>query len=307
MAKNKTRKTTRWLRVARLGLLILLIIGLPCYLIICYFLADFYTKNDNHGKIGAYFPSYDGLTYQDISFQSKAKDNPTIRGWFIPHSNSSKVLIKAHGSRGDRTNFLELNKPLWESGYNLLLFDFQGHGLSDGERFSYCEYERYDLLNAVDFLKSKGFKSESIGIIGWSMGAACSLMAMSLTNDIKAGVFDSAYGDLARVGYHQLGGPLIPFYFGATIMSRVFWDMDVDIIKPEIAITQLGKRHVMLIQGDSDSVVPVGEAYYLLKAAGDKTVTDFWIVPGANHVQAYFKQPDAYLRRVVKFFDKELA
>jgi dipeptidyl aminopeptidase/acylaminoacyl peptidase len=231
----------------------------------------------------------------------------TLRGWFVQRADSRRVLIKVHGRYGDRTNYLELNRPLWEKGYNLLMFDLRGHGLSDGERFSYCYNERYDIVAAVDFLKKKGFKPESIGIIGWSMGASCSLMGMELAPDIKAGIFDSAYGDLGRVGQNQLGGFLLPVYWGATTAAHLFWGMDIDEVKPEKAIANLGGRKVMLIHGDKDSLVPVSEAYYMLKAAGgDKTVADFWIVPGAVHVGAYFLQPAVYLQRISRFFDGQL-
>jgi dipeptidyl aminopeptidase/acylaminoacyl peptidase len=182
-------------------------------------------------------------------------------------------------------------------GFNLLLLDLRGHGLSEGDRHYYGQREQYDVVGAITFLQSRGFKSNNIGIIGWSMGAAVAIMAMGQTNGIQAGVSDSAYANVSN-----MLGIWSP---GVSLVGRLFTGLDLDKIKPEEAIKQLGQRHLFIIQGANDGNVPLDNAYKL-KEAGGASVTQFWVLPEVGHVGAYSNNPAEYIRRVSDFFDNEL-
>jgi dipeptidyl aminopeptidase/acylaminoacyl peptidase len=214
------------------------------------------------------------------------------------------VLLLVHVKNGDRSFPLGLSKPLWDRGYNLLIFDLRGHGQSDGGHYSYGQYEQFDIVGAVDFVKGKGFQPGGIGIIGWSMGAASSIMAMGQTTDIRAGVSDSSYGDLTRVAGQRLG-MLLFFYPGMVAADRLLYNIDIDQVKPEAALKKLGNRHLFLIHGDADVTVPVSEVFHL-KEAGGSNIADTWILPGVGHAGAYNANEAEYLRRVTNFIDKEL-
>src|SRR5260221_14638242 len=53
--------------------------------------------------------------------------------------------------------------------------------------------ERWDVLGAYDYLLSKGFKPNRIGLVAESMGATTSLLAAALEPRIKAVWADSGY------------------------------------------------------------------------------------------------------------------
>jgi uncharacterized protein len=244
------------------------------------------------------------IPFAEVSFNSVNPSNLTLHGYWAENKLAKKVLILVHGNRTNRTAMLAWTKPLWENGYSLLLPDLRGHGLSQGEKISYGQHEQYDILGAVAFAKSKGFKPENIGVVGSSMGAASSLLAMSQTNDIKTGILDSSYGNIERVLQYHLGLGMLIFP-GMNLAASWLWDVDISQVKPEDAIRKLGNRRVMLIHGRDDKLVPVSE-FYALQKAGGANVAGFWLVDGIDHATAVAAKPDEYFKRIVAFLDKEL-
>lgn len=266
----------------------------------------FYLTTAPNRKLPPETPASVGLTsYQEIEFPSAEAARLILRGWWIPRPDSRKALILVHVKNGDRTFGLKVARQLWAAGYNLLLFDMRGHGLSDGEHYTYGYHEQRDIVGAVNWLKSQKQPPLHIGVLGWSLGGAASLLAMGATPEIKAGVIDSAYGDLGRVTAARLGflNILSP---GLNLSGKLFLDSELDKIKPEAAFEKMGNRRVLLIHGENDVTVPVSEVYQLRKAGG-ADVEETWVLPGVGHAAAFEANPSEYLQKVIKFFDRELS
>ena len=60
-----------------------------------------------------------------------------------------------------------------------------------------------------------------------------------------------------------------------------------------------------MIHGESDTLVPVSQAYELASAVGASCLT--MTLPGVDHVQAYDSDPEAYIRVVGSFFHDHLS
>ena len=181
-------------------------------------------------------------------------------------------------------------KPLWDQGYNLLLFDLRGHGKSTHTQSTYGIKEQWDVIGAARFAQSKGFSAGSIGVIGWSLGGASTLMAMGSSNDFAAAVADSAYANsdplLAR-------NPLQP---GLRIAMNWVRGVDLSDVGPVDSIHGLQGRSIMLIHGEDDQTVPLAQEK-LLEQAGGNSVKQVWIVPGAGHVGSFALHPDEYIQK----------
>ncbi|MGA7671581.1 MAG: alpha/beta fold hydrolase [Nitrolancea sp.] len=244
-------------------------------------------------------PPDDGLTYQDVSFATAANDGVTLSGWFVPHPGSHRVLVLVHGRYANRMQMEPLVKPLWDQGYNLLLFDLRGHGKSNHVESTYGISEQWDVAGAARYAQSKGFAPESIGVIGWSLGGASTLMAMGSSNDFTAAVTDSAHANsdplLAR-------NPLQP---GLRLAMNWFRGVDLAKVRPVDSIRGLQNRSIMLIHGEDDRVVPLSQEK-LLEQAGGNSVKQVWIVPGAGHVGSFALHADEYIQRVAAFFNAAL-
>jgi dipeptidyl aminopeptidase/acylaminoacyl peptidase len=295
--KRKDKKPFNRGRFFRLALVAVVAAVIFGYVGLSLYAAVNYTTSPNR-TLGSDRPSDYGLNYEEVAFPSAASDKLTIRGWWLSNPKTPRTLILVHGQNGTRVDQLLISKPLWDNGFNLLLIDMRGHGLSDGQYHTLGLYEQWDVVGAARFLESKGIKPDDIGVMGWSMGAASIIMALGDTSEIKAGVSDSGYANVKA-----LYGSLYP---GMSLFTRLIRGIDLDQIRPEDSITRLGNRHIFIIHGDQDGNVPVQDAYRL-KDAGGASVSEFWIVPGAAHTRSFATQPEEYLRRVTAFFNKELA
>jgi fermentation-respiration switch protein FrsA (DUF1100 family) len=89
-------------------------------------------------------------------------------------------------------------------------------------------------------------------------------------------------------------------------MGRVLYGIDLPNDRPVRALSQLGDRPVLLIYGTSDAFVPRAQFEALQKAGANNPSLQSWVVPDAEHVRAYKKNPDEYMRRVLAFFDRYL-
>ena len=123
-------------------------------------------------------PALYHLKYDSIRFPSRV-DHLHLSGWLLPPAIASdKIVIQAHGYRQNRSAdapALPLAAALHRAGYAVLMFDFRGEGQSPGHEVTVGLFEQRDLLGAIDYARSLGYRH--IGIIGYSMGATTALEA----------------------------------------------------------------------------------------------------------------------------------
>jgi pimeloyl-ACP methyl ester carboxylesterase len=116
-------------------------------------------------------------------------------------SDHKKVIIIAHGFFNSKEALLlrQLGASLSDQ-YDVILFDFRGHGQSQG-LFYWTAKEYIDLLCVVEFA-SKSY--ERIGLIGLSLGAATSIIAASKTSLINSIIAISAPEEFGKIDYRFL-------------------------------------------------------------------------------------------------------
>jgi len=114
----------------------------------------------------------------EVSF--KNSKGLTLRGNLWPASSKS-IIIMAHGSGSNRFAsglFTDLAKRLNEKNYNILVFDFSGHGKSTDTIFT-LNQSVDDVASAIHFVKKNGY--ENIMLLGHSLGAYACLKNYSPT------------------------------------------------------------------------------------------------------------------------------
>ncbi|HEU4964398.1 MAG TPA: alpha/beta fold hydrolase, partial [Bacilli bacterium] len=141
-------------------------------------------------------PASVGLAYDDVTFTSR--DGTKLRGWWLPGGDEQRVVVMAHGFRGNREGepALPTAQALVAQGISVLLFDFRNSGESDGEMTTVGLFEKEDLLAAIDYVEGAGHGGQGIGLLGFSMGAATALMAAADAPEVQAVVADSPFSDL---------------------------------------------------------------------------------------------------------------
>jgi fermentation-respiration switch protein FrsA (DUF1100 family) len=253
-------------------------------------------------------PADFGLSYQEISFSS-TEDGLLLSGWYLPAAGSQRVIIMLHGEEQHRADpsigMLDIAQGLVEHGYSVLMFDFRGHGESEGSMVSGGVYEKRDLLGAVDYLKGRGL--EDIGVLGFSLGAVTALMAAGETDDIDAIVADSSFADLNDIiGPEFSKRTSLPEFFAPILlfMVKVMYGVDFTAIRPVESVRELSMP-ILFIQGEEDEIVPLEHANRL-KEASRNPESELWIVPRATHVRSYIMYPEDYMSKITVFFDQAL-
>jgi len=303
---HQASKSRRLARRVLWALLALIVVAAGIILGISGYAASSLTKFERV-PIGSN-PSDFGLEYVDVSFPSR--DGLMLCGWWLEGGDDNPIIVVVHGSGDNRAHpaerMLGIAKDLVSYGYNVLMFDMRGHGESEGKHISAGYYERNDVLGAIDYIRQSGIESK-IGILGFSMGAATSLMAAAESEEINAVVADCAYADIVSIIESEFANRSnLPKFFMPIILSmtRNIYDIDFTAIKPEEAVKEISVP-VFIIHGGQDEMIPVQHAYRL-KEASQNLDSKLWIVPEAQHANSYLVRPAEYKEQVISFFDEVL-
>ncbi|MGC8638893.1 MAG: alpha/beta hydrolase [Isosphaeraceae bacterium] len=234
-------------------------------------------------------------------------DGVTLRGWYLPTLEHRHLIVLVHGMWSSWLEMAALGRDLHRGGYDVLLFDLRGHGQSDSSRLTLGRRERRDIRTVMSWAEEVGFSDDRIGWLGYSMGASTILLEAAQNPGIQVAVMDSPYGDLPEVLRTQLSKHShLPSWFNPGILSAARWVFGVrtDDLVPIRAARSWGNRPLLLIHGESDSIVPVSQAWRLASAAGATCLTK--TMPGVEHVGAYEADPQGYVGLIETFFQDHL-
>ncbi len=244
----------------------------------------------------------DAFPVFDISFYNWRGN--LLSGWLGLNAPHAPVIILTHGTPGNRVSMVQRAAFLFKHGYNVMLFDFQSYGQSQGVMSTLGLVESEDILSAISYLKSLPDTSDSkIGVLGLSMGATAAVLAASRTNDIVALVAESCPVDATRVPgdvpndqAREADKELVEEVYG----------VDITLARPLDVVNKLaGHTAIFFVNGDNDGETPLAGMYALYQAA--KQPKQYWIVPGAEHAQSFAIDPSDYITRVNAFFDEKFA
>jgi pimeloyl-ACP methyl ester carboxylesterase len=254
-------------------------------------------------------PAHYGLPYENVSFTTS--DGLTLGGWFIPaaaggSTGKKATILVGHGYPFDKANILRHGRFL-HSKFHLLFFDFRYFGDSDGAYTTAGLLETRDVEAAVTYLKQReDVDPLRIGALGFSMSAAAFILARH--PDIRAIVADSSYAsleDLLGRQFFFLPGPTKwPLVALTKLYVRLLLGVDMETAAPAQVVRKLAVP-LLLIHGDRDSQIPVYHTREIASNA-DPSLTELWIVPGADHGLAHVREEGRYEARVLQFFHLHL-
>jgi alpha-beta hydrolase superfamily lysophospholipase len=288
----------RWLAPA------VLVIPMAAYLGISYLAADQLTRPTNH------FVDLDPtLVSKDAeAWSTRTADGLTLRGWYCPSVAGRRLIVLVHGMGASWDKMAAIGRGLHRRGYDILLFDLRGHGLSDPARLTMGRREREDIRAVLAWAEDRGFTPDRIGWLGHSLGASTLLFEAVRNPDIQVAVMDSPFADLPELLKVQL--PLhshLPSWFnpGILFVAHRAFGVRTDDLRPIRLAPAWGDRPLLLIHGEADSIVPVRQAYALAAAIGPSC--EAVLLPGVEHVLAYRTNPAGYVARVDGFFKEHLS
>ena len=191
-------------------------------------------------------------------------------------------------------------------GYDVLMFDFRAHGRSGGDLISLGHHERKDVLAAIRFLKQRGI--ERVGLLGFSMGGGIAMLSAPLSPAVRAVVSDSGFATLDSIVAGGLREKRVPEPLagglGRLIIHCIAWRVGRSLPNayPIHWVHQVAPRGLLIIHGSRDTFVPEADARALYERAGEPK--ELWIHPDAGHREIDRQAGDAYLDRILAFFDR---
>ena len=249
-------------------------------------------------------PADAGMAYKKVEFLSR--DELSLFGWYVP-GNMKGTIILVHGHGGKGIAMIYHASALVAKGYSVLMYDQRAHGSSDGDICTAGWREVEDLLGAVDYLKTRAdVNPERIGVLGISMGGQAALLAAAREEDIRAVVAEGP--STATLDDHG-GRPQSWIRWINYPFNWLFYKMLAFMNGAEppdgilATIADISPRPILLITGGGKKEHHFSQLFY--EAAAEPK--DLWKVPQARHAEAYFRDPKAYQKRVVDFFDQAFA
>ena len=226
-----------------------------------------------------------GMSFEDVWLT--ADDGVRIHGWWLPSPSSARqTLLYCHGNAGNVSH--RLDRVLYlqaRLGFNVLLFDYRGYGLSAGSPDEEGTYR--DARAAYRHLRDvRGAAAENLVLFGESLGCAVALQLASEVSS-KALVLEAPFTsirDMVRALFPVL--PLAPFV-------RTRYD--------NLAKIQRITVPLLIVHGERDGTVPFEQGRRLFEAAPEPK--RFFSVPTAGHNDVYLVGGGAYWKTWREFLD----
>lgn len=270
------------------------------------YVAEQVTRASKAIPVNAYgfTPFEAGVDWESVRI---ALDNgESLAGWWFSRPQSDRLIVCCHGYRGRKADLLGIGAALWRLGYNVLLFDYRGHGEHAGTRVTVGYRELKDAMAAIRYARQR-LPAARLGIIGYSMGAAVAIMAAARDPDIEAIVADSPFATQRSQILRQMIRTLRVGWWSRQVLFVAdhliyrlagYRTRDVEPIRE---VAQIAPRPLLLIHGLEDMLIDPEDSRKLYAAAGEPK--ELWLVEGVDHCGAYFVDRARYVDRVARFFD----
>ena len=241
----------------------------------------------------------------------KSDDNLKLHGILFPKENSKKIVICLHGysSTAGISDYAAISRFYLERDFNILMIDARAHGASEGKYIGFGCLDRNDLMNWIKYVIQLFGDDCEILLHGTSMGGATVLMAsgLDLPTNVKGIVSDCAFtspaevfSDVLKSMYHIPPFPIINI---ASKMTKRLAGYSLDQCNAAEEVKK-AKVPILLIHGDNDTFVPCSMSERIYEnCASPKAI---FIVKGAGHAEAYYKEQQEYEKKVDDFIKRYL-
>lgn len=242
----------------------------------------------------------------DLSFNSvKFSDGMgEIKAWYIPAKDSDKIIIIVPGFGANKSVLLDLAPPLHKEGFDLLMIDLRGQGESDSGPCTFGVEESRTILASIDWIKNNILtQRKRISIIGFSIGATAALIAATHSDKIDTIISEGAIYDLNSVikkGMKQAIGILGLIYYPIVrMLYRHYTGISPKYVNLIDNSQDFRAKKIMIISDSLDKISDIESAkMFYKKIKGGRML---WEVEGAQHSQAFYKNQEEFIQRVVKY------
>ena len=243
-----------------------------------------------HGNLAA--------PYESVSF--RASDGLRLDGWFVRPRNGATVIVYP-GRKGTQRHA----RMLVRHGFGVLVFDRRGEGASEGDPNALGWSFDRDLLGALAYLGGRDdVDPRRIGGLGLSVGGEALLQTAAETGALGAVVSEGAGSRSVREDTIRVPARKIPeVVFSAVITTGTA--LFADRLPPPSLKTLAGRitMPVFFVYATRGAAGEDNNPAYYAAARGPKQL---WRID-TSHTNGLSARPREYERRVVSFFERELA
>ena len=249
-----------------------------------------------------------GLDYEDVSFRSR-DGGVLLKGWHISGNNKAVIIIVHGGFQNrvdDNVDTLGLSYSLHKQGFSLLLFDLRGRGESEGQGQALSNINN-DIGGAVDYLKSRGYSSSNISIMGYCSGAASACIFAS-QEDVGALVLVGCFAKVRDMVIRMATTRGIPGFFaeifipGLQLMTKVFYSYQV--VNPVDVVDDVACP-ILFVHEEYDEFIPIEDMRMLFEASNNPA-NELWEVEDIEHSQVYRSSPAEFITKVTSFLNSKI-
>ena len=236
-------------------------------------------------------------------------DTGGARIWYASYGAGPAVVL-LHGGLGNSRNFAYQVPALLQAGYRAIVVDSRGQGRSTRDEQPYS----YELMASDTRAVMNALEVPKAAFVGWSDGAATSLVLARETPDRAAGVFFFACNVDETGTYPFEPSPVIDRIYNHHLreyaamsstpdgFERMRDDLNVmQADQPGYGVKELGEiaSPVWVVLGEHEQFIRREHAEYMARTLPDAR---FLLLPDVSHF-APLQRPAAFNQAILDFLD----
>lgn len=241
------------------------------------------------------------VAHEDVWISST--DGVRLHGWFLKAQGEPKAtVVYLHGNAQNLTAHAAYIDWLPAAGYNVLVADYRGYGLSTGKPSRAGVLA--DARASWFYARSRNdVDPENMILLGQSLGGAnaLTLAGGEKLPGLKAVIADSAFSSYSRIGREKM--------LQIPVLGYLLWPFSPLIVSgglsPDAGIKNIAPTPLLLIHGNQDTVVPSSHSDRLFAAAS--TPKWLWTLEGGGHTEAFARFRTQIAPRLLRFMDYALS
>ncbi len=246
-------------------------------------------------------PASFAMPYEDVRI--KSANGTKLHGWLVFADSSVGTILFCHGNGGNISHRLDL-VSVWRSlGYDVLIFDYQGYGESEGSPTEAGTYA--DVKACWNYLtNTRDINPNRIVVLGRSLGGAvASHLVSDLSHVFPFPVKPTRFAQTTPAGLileapftsiPDMGARLYPF-LPVRLLSRITYDNQANLANIHTP--------VLIMHGTDDKVVPLAMGKEVFASANEPK--RFVELPG-GHEDTYLVSEELYQRTLTDFIGSSL-
>ncbi len=252
-------------------------------------------------RFGLSDPSQIGLSHEERTLLTD--DGWSLKYWIIENRNCTEKdssIIFLHGITDSKVSGLNYARELREAYRRFFLIDMRRHGDSEGKYCTYGYYEKYDVIDLINKIKSEDPGTE-ITLLGVSMGAAIAIQAAAIDERVARVIAVAPFYDLFSIVLDQ---QVRRTGIRSKLLLRLVLKRAEKLAKFKVADVSPARDirsvrvPVLIVHGEGDTTVKKEYSQRLAKL--NERAQLLW-VPEAGHVDVLERGGSDYLEKLSAF------